>query len=351
MKKAKKHLLIFISALLVSLFSTAAVFAVADYDSSTDPLISQSYLIKYINETIATPYETKFSTLEKKLMAIEELLSNQEGGSTGETGEDTLNTLLAIINELDALEKTVNEMSVKYGELEQKYNSSLSANSDLKKEIDDIKQQIAEIVSDSGLEDLKALEEKYNSLLSEITSLKSSTNSIQASFTNISKSYVALQKEVYNLNKTLQELSVTDSSVLKDLLNLSSKVSEMGFTLTEFINKNMTFELVNLSKGDTIIAKGSVSVMLQYGEAKITSPKSQYGTSMEYTDLTSGYILKDGDIIPLNHNIFIPGNGRTGITCTGEHGIYIFVGGDYEIVKADQENPGETNPPTTEGVS
>jgi len=339
MKNLKKHILIFISAALVSVICTVAVFAVADYDSSTDPLIAQSYLIKYINENVLTPYETKFSTLEKKLMAIEELLATQ-GGEIEDSSENTLNTLLTIINELDTVEQSINELNVKNGELEQKYQSAVSENEKLKKELSDIRQQIADIIADSGQEDIKALEEKYNSLLSEITSLKSSTSSIQASFTNISKSYVALQKEVYNLNQTLKELSVTDSSVLSDILNLSSKVSEIGYTLTEFINKNMTFELVHLEKGDSIMAKGSVSVMLQYGEARVTSLQSQYGTSMEYTDLTSGYILKDGDSIPLNHNIFIPGNGRTGVLCTGEYGIYVFVGGDYEIVKANSGEAG-----------
>ena len=346
MKNAKKHIMIFICAVLVSAICTVAVFAVADYDSSADPLISQSYLIKYINDNVMTPYETKFSTLEKKLMAIEELLATQ-GGEINDTNENTLNTLLAIINDLDALEKSMNDLTIKNGELEQKYQASVNENQKLKKEIADIRQQIADIISDSGLEDLKALEEKYNSLLSEITSLKSSTSSIQASFTNISKSYVELQKEVYRLNQTLKELSVTDSSVLTDLLNLSSKVSEMGFTLTEFINKNMSFELVRLEKGDSIIAKGSVSVMLQYGDAVITSPKSQYGTNMEYTDLTSGLILKDGDVLPLNHNVFIPGNGRTGILCTGEYGIYIFVGGDFEIIKAGTQLPEDTTPGDT----
>lgn len=334
MKSIKKNVLIFISAALVSLLCTVAVFAVADYDSSTDPLISQSYLIKYINENVMTPFDTKLSTLEKKLMAIEELLASKETPDDDQS-ETTLNTLLSIINELDTLEKSINDLNTKNNELEQKYQSSKTENEKLKQEIADIRQQIADIVADSGLEDLKALEEKYNSLLSEITSLKSATSSIQSSFTNISKSYVELQKEVYKLNQTLKELSVTDSSVLTDLLNLSSKVSEIGFTLTEFMNKNMTYELVHLEKGDSIIANGSVSVMLQYGEAEVSSTQSQYGTSMEYTDLTTGYILKDGDKIPLNHNIFIPGNGRTGVLCTGDHGIYIFVGGDYEIVKVN----------------
>lgn len=347
MKNAKKHVLIFICAALVSLVCTVAVFAVADYDSSADPLISQSYLIKYVNDNVLTPYETKFSTIERKLMAIEELLATQ-GGEMNDTNENTLNTLLSIINDLDALENALNDLIIKNGELEQKYQASVSENNKLKQEIADVKQQIADLVADTSEEDLKALEEKYNSLLSEITSLKSSTSSIQASFTNISKSYVELQKEVYNLNQTLKELSVTDSSVLTDLLNLSSKVSEMGFTLTEFINKNMSFELVHLEKDDYIIANGSVSVMLQYGEAKITSPKSQYGTNMEYTDLTTGLILTDGDVLPLNHNVFIPGNGRTGILCTGEYGIYIFVGGDYKIVKAGEETEDTGSPESGE---
>ena len=88
-------------------------------------------------------------------------------------------------------------------------------------------------------------------------------------------------------------------------------------------------------KGDRIVANGSVSVMLQFGEATALSPKNELGTYMEFTDLTSGALIGDGDILPLNHNVFIPGNGRTAILCTGEHGIYIFVGGDYTVVKAE----------------
>ena len=63
--------------------------------------------------------------------------------------------------------------------------------------------------------------------------------------------------------------------------------------------------------------------------------------------MTSGTLLRDGDVIPLNHNVFIPGNGKTAVLCTGEYGIYIFVGGDYTIVPLAPEGE-ETTPEGSE---
>ncbi len=359
----KKHFLTFISALLATVFCIVAVFAAADYDSTADPLIARSYLIKYINDNVIVPNDAKIDSLEKKLAAIEALINSledgngseeggegegSEGGGSSSTNDSTLSTILQILTDIAELEQSVNTLNTTIDSMKLDYSALEDENKSLKAGIEDIKQQIADIVNGDGLADIRELEDKYNSLLSEVTALKSTTGSIQSSFTNISKSYVELQREVYNLNQTLKELSVTDSSVLTDLLNLSSKVSDMGLQLNEMINKNMTFELVHLEKGESIIANGSVSVMIQYGDATVSSPASQYGTSMEYTDLTSGNTLKDGDRIPLNHNVFIPGNGRTGVICTGEFGIYIFVGGDYTIVRNEPETPPIDGSDTTE---
>lgn len=363
MKDLKKKLGIFSSALLLSIICSIAVFAVADYDSSADPLISRSYLIKYINETVVAPQESKLAAIESKLLALEEALNEliasppSSGGST-ETGtpdtgssgssDSTLNSILRLTERIEAIEKKMTELNSANASLGEKYDSMKKENDKLKAELESIKDQISDYVTESGKEDVDELKEKLNSLSSELASLKNSTSSIQSSFTDISKSYVTLQKEVYNLNQTLKELSDSDSSVLADLLNLSGKVNEFGAQLNELMTKNMSFELVKLEKGDSIVANGSVSVMLQYGEAKASSPKSAAGTSMEYTDLTSGEMIYDGDILPLNHNIFIPGNGRTAILCTGEHGIYIFVGGDYTIVKAETD-PSEGGGTNAEG--
>lgn len=369
MNEQKKRIGIFLCAVLVSAALSVAVFAVAGYDSSADPLISQSYLIKYIQDHVITPQDTKYSELESKILAIEEaleaLLNNytppSDPGTGGETetgGEtsapdvgtsapgssespETLESIIRLTEKLASLEKVLNSLSEENAQLTGKYDSLAKENAAIKSEINSLKQQINAFIEESSKEEIAQLREQYNALQAEITSLKKSTSSIQSSFTDISKSYVALQKEVYNLNLTLKELSDSDSSVLADLLSLSSKVTEMGNSLNALATKNMTFEMVKLEKGDSIVANGSVSVMLQYGEAQAVSPLSEFGTSMEFTDLTSGELIKDGDALLLNHNVFIPGNGRTAILCTGEHGIYIFVGGDYTIVPAKAEAANE----------
>lgn len=361
MNEQKKRIGIFLCAALLSAALSVAVFAVAGYDSAADPLISQSYLIKYIQENVLTPQDAKYSELESKIIAIEDALdalinnytppSDSETGTDNETSAsdsettspgitdstDTLESIAGLTKRLSELEKLLDTLSKEKDALSGKQDSLERENAAIKAEIATLKQQLNDFIEESSKEDIALLKEQYNALHAEITALKSSTASIQASFTDISKSYVALQKEVYNLNLTLKELSDSDSSVLADLLQLSSKVTEMGNALNTLATENMTFEMVKLDMGDKIVANGSVSVMLQYGVAQAVSPLSEFGTSMEFTDLTSGNLIKDGDTLPLNHNVFIPGNGRTAILCTGEHGIYIFVGGDYTIVKANAE--------------
>lgn len=365
MNEQKKRIGIFLCAALLSAALSVAVFAVAGYDSSADPLISQSYLIKYIQEKVLTPQSSKFSELESKIDALEKAInsllngytppSGSGNGNTNEPSEpdnettfpgntenpDTLASIARLTERLAELENLLSTLSAENEALSGKQNSLERENAAIKAEIATLKQQISDFIEENSKEDIALLKEQYNALQAEITALKQSTSSIQASFTDISKSYVALQKEVYNLNQTLKELSDSDSSVLSDLLQLSSKVTELGNALNTLATENMTFEMIKLDMGDKIIANGSVSVMLQYGAAQAVSPASAYGTSMEFTDLTSGNLVKDGDMLPLNHNVFIPGNGRTAILCTGEHGIYIFVGGDYTIVKANAEASNE----------
>ncbi len=360
MKDYKKRIGIFASALLLSLALAIAVFAVAEYDSSADPLISQSYLIKYINDNVLLSQNSRFEIIENKLTLLEELVDTllKNNGSTTppstETGDHstettppsdstTLSTILKLSGRIEEIEKKIASINAENSALGGKYDALASENDALKKELAVLKQQIQDYLNDSGKEDIAELQEKYQALSSELAGLKTSTNSIQNSFENISKSYVALQKEVYNLNQTLKQLSSSDSDFLKDILNLSEKMNELGAELTQLATKNMSFDQVKLEKGDLIVANGSVLVMLQYGEAKVVSPTSAVGTNMEYTDLTSGDLLCDGSTIPLNHNIFIPGNGRTSVLATGEHGIFIFVGGDYKVINANDNTNDNAN--------
>ncbi len=358
MKDQTKKLCIFASALALAIVCSVAVFAVADYDSASDPLISRSFLIKYINDNVTAQHKSDFERLDNRLKDLEDLLkilASETPPADGETGtgtngglnESTTSMLLRLTERLASIEEKVASLGTDHSALSGKYDSFKAENDALKLEIAAIKKQINEIINDTSKDDVSELKEKYNKLSSELSSLKNSTSSIKDSFGNITDSYVALQKEVYNLNETLKQLSGSDTSILADIVNLSNKMTEFGAQLNELITENMTFELVKLEKGDSILAKGSVSLMLQFGEAVAHSEKSELGTSMDFTDLTSGKMISDGEKLPLNHNIFIPGNGRTYVTAEGEHGIYVFVGGNYTVVKAKSE----TTPPESETTS
>ena len=136
MNEQKKRIGIFLCAVLVSAALSVAVFAVAGYDSSADPLISQSYLIKYIQDHVITPQDTKYSELESKILAIEEaleaLLNNytppSDPGTGGETSApdvgtsapgssespETLESIIRLTEKLASLEKVLNSRIMEY---------------------------------------------------------------------------------------------------------------------------------------------------------------------------------------------------------------------------------------------
>ena len=163
-------------AFLLSLSATVAVFAVADYDSAADPLISRSFLIQYINDNVLSVQEVKYAALEAKLAAIEELIKASSGGtgapgegseggegnegSGGANNESTLTTLLNIISQLEDLEIQMTALVSKNKELESKYNGLQDENKSLKSEIASLKDGVNKGLCISPLIDRQILHER-----------------------------------------------------------------------------------------------------------------------------------------------------------------------------------------------
>ena len=90
------------------------------------------------------------------------------------------------------------------------------------------------------------------------------------------------------------------------------------------ITADISYSLVSLTKGQTVVAKGCMELILRSGTA--TAVTVDDGLS----DLTAGKDLTSGEELCLDHYIINPiGDGR-GILVTSDS-AYVLVRGDYEI--------------------
>ncbi len=92
----------------------------------------------------------------------------------------------------------------------------------------------------------------------------------------------------------------------------------------EGVSADISFSLVSLTKGQTVVSKGCMELVLRSGTA--TAITVDDGLS----DLTSGKDLASGEELSLDHYIINPiGDGR-GVLVTSDT-AYILVRGEYEI--------------------
>ncbi len=87
------------------------------------------------------------------------------------------------------------------------------------------------------------------------------------------------------------------------------------------------YQIITLTKGQTIAATGSLEIILRPGSSAIVvSPVAENGIA----NLTNSTELYNGYEVPINAYCLIPrGDGR-GITCTSDT-AYVMVRGGYEI--------------------
>lgn len=87
-----------------------------------------------------------------------------------------------------------------------------------------------------------------------------------------------------------------------------------------------TFTVVYLTKGQRLMAEGSMELVVRSGSANAISPVANQGLS----DMTAGAEILNGKKSPVNHLVLIPrGDGRGIIVTSSE--CYVMVRGPYTV--------------------
>ncbi|UHA75695.1 hypothetical protein [Paenibacillus sp. 481] len=89
-----------------------------------------------------------------------------------------------------------------------------------------------------------------------------------------------------------------------------------------------SLEVVDVKKGEKLVAKAGTEVIVRNGKALITSTDGN-----GVPDLTDGKDLKNGQSVPTNHLLSFPRDGRGVMPDPGQaNGLILTVRGGYELV-------------------
>ena len=92
----------------------------------------------------------------------------------------------------------------------------------------------------------------------------------------------------------------------------------------DVVKKEMSFQVVNMSKGDILIGEAGTELVLRMGSAEIIA--TQKGG---LADLTTGVDLADGTDMPSNHHLVIPVDDGRGIEA--KNTVIVMVKGDFTL--------------------
>ena len=92
----------------------------------------------------------------------------------------------------------------------------------------------------------------------------------------------------------------------------------------DVVKKEMSFQILNMNKGDVLIGDAGTEIILRMGSADIIA--TQKGG---LADLTAGIDLADGTAMPSNHHLVIPVDDGRGIEANSA--VIVMVKGDYEL--------------------
>ena len=92
----------------------------------------------------------------------------------------------------------------------------------------------------------------------------------------------------------------------------------------DVVKKELSFQVVNMSKGDVLIGEAGTEIILRMGTAEIIA--TQKGG---LADLTSGTDLADGTNMPANHHLVIPVDDGRGIEA--KNSVIVMVKGDFTL--------------------
>ena len=92
----------------------------------------------------------------------------------------------------------------------------------------------------------------------------------------------------------------------------------------DVVKKELSFQIVNMEKGDTLIGEAGTEIILRMGTAEIIATEKG-----GLADLTSGTDLANGTNMPANHHLVIPVDDGRGIKA--KNSVIVMVKGDFTL--------------------
>ena len=143
---------------------------------------------------------------------------------------------------------------------------------------------------------------------------------------------LSLQAQIDSLRGQIASLT-NQNAILKDrVTELESKedASTPGDVSSGDVTDSIhVYTVVNLKKGDILVAEESCELVLRSGKATAMTPSR----SRTLIDCTDGTEITSGAEIPANHFVLIPGSADgSGITVTSDTAS-VMVKGAYSVVK------------------
>ena len=152
---------------------------------------------------------------------------------------------------------------------------------------------------------LESAKQSYESSMSELDALKKELETVKAGYEEAKQAYDAAAETVDSVTEELENLK----KQLEDAKSLS------------------VYTVLELKKGQKIMAKGAVEVVHRAGSCVAISPFSDQGVA----DMTSSKELYDGDELVKNDICLIPrGNDGRGVLVVSDL-AYIMVRGEYVV--------------------
>ncbi|MBR5517655.1 MAG: hypothetical protein IKV86_01350 [Clostridia bacterium] len=92
----------------------------------------------------------------------------------------------------------------------------------------------------------------------------------------------------------------------------------------DVVKKELSFQVVNMNKGDVLIGEAGTEVILRMGNAEVIATEKG-----GLADLTAGADLADGTNMPANHHLVIPVDDGRGIKAKDK--VIVMVKGDFTL--------------------
>ena len=92
----------------------------------------------------------------------------------------------------------------------------------------------------------------------------------------------------------------------------------------DVVKKELSFQVVNMNKGDVLIGEAGTEVILRMGNAEVIATEKG-----GLADLTAGTDLADGTNMPANHHLVIPMDDGRGIEA--KNSVIVMVKGDFTL--------------------